>query len=114
MPKFLSRMTFQKMFKKLIYIFFIFNLLTSCGGSFDSFKRALTGQKQNSTDEFMIQKKDPLVLPPDYENLPTPDERIAATEELSSFEIKLEDSIEEDLGASGSTEESILKKIRKK
>jgi len=89
-------------------------LLASCSGSFDSFKRAITGQKANSTDEFMIKKKDPLVLPPDFESLPTPDERVAATEELSTFEIKLENSIEEETVSSSSTEESILKQIRKK
>ena len=37
----------------------------------------------------LIQKKDPLILPPDFENLPTPDERTLAKEEFSVFEKKL-------------------------
>ena len=60
----------------------------------------------------MVEKKDPLILPPDYENLPTPDERSAAIEEFSIFEENLEISIENDSSTSSSVEDSILKKIR--
>tara|TARA_B100001765_G_scaffold191745_1_gene139184 strand:- start:271 stop:516 length:246 start_codon:yes stop_codon:yes gene_type:complete len=80
----------------------------------DSVKRGLTGEKRKSADEFLIQKKDPLILPPDYENLPIPDERIAATEEISTFEKNLGTSIEDNSSTSSSTEESILKKIQSK
>ena len=46
------------MFKKIIYIFFLVFFVTSCADTFDSVKRGITGQKQQSTDEFLIQKKD--------------------------------------------------------
>ena len=62
----------------------------------------------------MVQKKDPLILPPDFENLPTPDERILAVEEISIFEDKLEISMEDDSSGSSSVESSILKKIQSK
>ena len=74
----------------------------------------MTGQKKNSSDEFLIQKKDPLILPPDYENLPSPDEREIATEEITIFEEKLGESIEEASDSSSTTEESILKEIKKR
>tara|TARA_B100000315_G_scaffold173188_1_gene161575 strand:- start:474 stop:710 length:237 start_codon:yes stop_codon:yes gene_type:complete len=77
-------------------------------------KRGLTGEKVVSTDEFLIKKKDPLVMPPDYENLPTPDERIAAKEEISDFEKSLGISIEDNSSTSSSAESSILKQIRSK
>ena len=80
----------------------------------DSVKRGLTGQKKDSADEFLIKKKDPLILPPDYENLPSPDEREIAAEEITIFEKKLGESIEEVSDLSSTTEESILKKIKKK
>jgi hypothetical protein len=80
----------------------------------DSVRRGLTGEKARSTDEFFVQKKDPLILPPNYENLPTPDEKIAAAEEISNFEKTLGTSIEEESSTSGSVEESILKKIQAK
>ena len=105
------------MSKKTIYIFLSAFLITSCGGTFDSVKRGVTGAKKTSADEFLVQKKDPLVLPPDYENLPTPDERKIATEEISSFEKKLEIKVEEDISSSSSSdtvEGSILKKIQSK
>ena len=99
--------------KKIIYILPIFFFFVSCG-TFDSAKRALTGAKKSSADEFLIKKKDPLILPPDYESLPTPDERISATEEVSNIEKELEKSMEETEQSSSSTEESILKKIQQK
>ena len=53
-------------------------------------------------------------MPPDYENLPTPDERITAREEISDFEKSLETSIEDNSSTSSSAESSILKQIQSK
>ena len=95
----------------IILTFFV----ASCGETGSSIKRGLTGAKKTSADEFLIQKKDPLILPPDYENLPSPDESITTNEEISTFEKTLEQSIEDDLSTSASSvEDSILKKIRSK
>ncbi len=54
----------------LVSIIFIF--LNGCGGSWGEFKETMSGQKVTNTDEFLIKKKDPLVLPPEYEKLPLP------------------------------------------
>ena len=102
------------MHKKIIYILVLIYFVTSCADSFDSVKRGLTGSKRKSADEFLVKKKDPLILPPDFENLPTPDEKIAANEEISAFEKNLETLIEDDLSTSSSVENSILKKIQSK
>ena len=104
------------MFKKTIYIVTLIFLLTSCSNSWDSVKRGLTGGKEKSTDEFLVQKKDPLILPPEFNNLPTPSERKVARDELTQFEKTLKTlSSTEDVSSSGdsSTESSILKQIRK-
>ena len=101
------------MHKKIIYILSIIFFITSCE-TMNSVKRGITGEKRASTDEFFIKKKYPLILPPDYENLPTPDERVVAMEEISSFEKSLETSIEENSSTSSSIEDSILKKIQSK
>ena len=77
-------------------------------------KRGITGTKQLSTDEFLVIKKDPLILPPDYENLPVPDETVTASEEISIFEDTLGTSTEDNSSTSNSVESSILKKIRSK
>ena len=88
-------------------------MLTSCGGGWDSVKRGLTGEKKLSTDEFLVKKKDPLILPPDFESLPTPSDRREAIEEVSSFEKTLTKSVENASESKASAEQSILKKIPK-
>ena len=102
------------MFKKIIYIFTIVFFTVSCGNTLDSVKRGVTGAKKVSSDEFFVKKKDPLILPPDYRNLPLPGEKIDANEEISNFEKTLEASIEDDSSTSNSVEDSILKKIQSK
>ena len=97
-----------------MYIFLLFLFTGSCADSFSSVKRGLTGAKKNSADEFLVEKKDPLILPPDFENLPIPDEEIAGIEEVSIFEKTLEDLTEDNSSASDSVENSILKKIQSK
>ncbi len=92
-------------------------LVTSCADSWSNVKRGLTGAKQQSTDEFLVQKKDPLILPPDFDSLPAPSDRDEAIEEMSSFEktFKQESETEiTDFSAESSAEDSILKQIRKK
>ena len=100
------------MYRKIIPILFLSLFTISCSDTFGSVKRGLTGAKANTADEFLVKKKDPLILPPDFENLPTPDERMIAQEEISLFEKKLEVTMEDDSPTSTSTEESILKKIQ--
>ena len=101
------------MLKKITYIL-LFIFLVSCAGTFDSVKRGLTGAKKSSADEFLVKKKDPLILPPDFENLPIPDEAPILLEESSIFENTLEDDGEADSPESKSVESSILKKIQSK
>ena len=101
------------MYKKIIYILSLIFFITSCD-TLSSVKKGLTGEKENSIDEFFIKKKDPLIIPPDFEDLPTPDELSTETAEISDFEKDLEISIEDNSSTSGSTEDSILKKIRSK
>ena len=61
--------------KKFILLNFIF-LLVSCGTARDAF----LNQKKSSTDEFLVEKKSPLVMPPDYNDLPIPKEKIEQTD----------------------------------
>ena len=54
-------------FKKFI-ILNILLMLGSCG----TIKEGFTNQKKNSSDEFLVEKKSPLVMPPSYGELPVP------------------------------------------
>jgi hypothetical protein len=105
------------MLKKNTYLLLLIFLFNSCGSNtFDSFKRGVTGEKQKSSDEFLVEKKDPLVLPPDFERLPEPEDSLLAEEKISNFEKTLKKNLpEEDISSSaGSAEQSILKKIKRK
>ena len=105
--------------KKTIFLMLLIFLVTSCADSWSNVKRGLTGAKQKSTDEFLVQKKDPLILPPDFDSLPSPSSREEAIEEMSSFSFektfKQESETEITTSSAGSSaEDSILKQIRKK
>ena len=65
----------MNIFKKFILLNFIC-LLVSCGAAKDAF----VNQKKNNTDEFLVEKKSPLVMPPDYNELPIPKEKIEQTD----------------------------------
>ena len=97
---------------KKIYIIFIFYfLLANCGG-LDDAKKVLRNEKVKSTDEFLVKKKDPLVLPPDYKNIPKPGENTLTKKNDQKIKniLKVEEE-ETDKKNSSSVEDSILKKI---
>ena len=98
---------------KIYIVIFIAIFLSSCG----TLKEGFTNQKKNNTDEFLIEKKSPLVMPPDYNELPIPNE-----ENIENDTIKIKSLIskskniesEKKLDEKKSTfENSILKKIKK-
>ena len=57
----------EKISKLLILTIFIITL-NSCGSVRDGF----TNSKKKSTDEFLVKKKSPLVMPPEFDELPIP------------------------------------------
>ena len=67
--------------KKIFLILSLSLYLTAC----QSAKDALTLKKKNSGDEFLIEKKSPLVLPPDYGELPEPG-KVSNIEEKSDID----------------------------
>jgi len=102
------------MFKRISTLIIIVFFTSSCVDTFDSVKRGITGAKSKSSDEFLIKKKDPLTLPPDFENLPTPEDGSIEKEEVAIFENVLETATEETSSGSSSTEGAILEKIRRR
>ena len=102
--------------KNNIYlILFMMFVTVSC----QTLKNAVTGTRQENSDEFLVQKKNPLVLPPDFTDLPVPFE-----ESSKVTEVQIEDDIEKLLGVenntkntndtsdSSSIESFVLKKIK--
>ena len=102
----------MKLFKFYIAIS-IAIILSSCGTIRDGF----SNQKKNNSDEFLVEKKSPLVMPPDYNELPIPNEEKIEkeTKDIKSLITKSKQvEINEDLNKKNSSfESSILKKIKK-
>ena len=101
------------------FLLIIVLLLYSC----QSVKDALTGKKYESSDEFLVIKKNPLVLPPDFDKLPTPEDPVSMSREESIeaeiddivSSIKSEEDLEikvEDSTSNSSTEEFVLDQIK--
>ena len=51
-----------------ILIFLTLFLFASCG----TVKEGFQNPKKNNSDEFLVEKKSPLVMPPDFNELPIP------------------------------------------
>ena len=69
-----QKMTDKKLFILLCILIFSFNSCTSI-------KNAVTGKKSENSDEFLIKKKNPLILPPDFDDLPEPTDKETLAEE---------------------------------
>ena len=91
--------------------------LFSCSG----LKKGFSNQKKNNSDEFLVEKKAPLVMPPDYKELPEP-KKNQGTSVMKKNTNKIKSLIiNEDNSESNSEkdqlnkklEESLLDKIKK-
>ena len=91
-------------------------LLFSC----QSIKDGISGKKSENSDEFLVQKKNPLVMPPDFEKLPQPEDKDAISESLQLEEetdiqkiLKIDtDSQKISKDKFGSAEKFVLEKIK--
>ena len=93
---------------KNINLILIFLILTSCSG---------LKLKKETVDEFLVEKKSPLVLPPEYGKLPLPDGQKKTEDEEEDLSIKEvltkknTSEISETQNNKSSIEKSILDKI---
>ena len=100
----------------ILLIIFCSIVLYSC----QSTREVLEGKKRSDqSDEFLVQKKNPLAMPPDYEKLPTPGNQEILTKTLSEdnevkdlLNIEESDSSIADDDSSGNIESSIIEKIQ--
>ena len=89
-------------------------MLSSCG----SIQRALDPQNKNTSDEFLVEKKSPLSMPPSFEELPVPSDQ-KLTEENQTNNIKsliidknISDEKSKNVESDKNFEQSILDKIK--
>ena len=61
--------------KKFLFIIFLLTsyiFLKSCGSVSDA-KKVLSNEKIRTNDEFLVKKREPLTLPPDFSEIPRPE-----------------------------------------
>ena len=103
-------------FTTLIFFGLLF-FLSSCGSA-----GIMEGKKDN-TDEFFVQKKNPLVVPPDYNDLPMPqDQKIKDDQSTANIDDEIKKLMESeekdnvsnnDSAGDSSLEDSIIKILNK-
>ena len=97
----------------LIFLISIF-IFNSCTTIKDGFR----SQKKNSTDEFLVKKKSPLVMPPEFDELPLPEDINQKLENNEEADIKKlitnneNSSNENNTNQNMDFESSILEKIK--
>ena len=55
--------------KVILFITFLIFIVTSCTTVKEA-GQVLRNEKVKTTDEFLVKKKQPLILPPDYDKIP--------------------------------------------
>ncbi len=99
-------------FKTLTFVC-LFMFVYSCG----TIKEGFTNQKKTSSDEFLVEKKSPLVMPPDFDDLPIPktEESKNINETNKIKELVSNDEIEnkENNVSNKNFEETLIEKIQK-
>ena len=100
---------------KIVILVNLIIILNSCA----TVKEGFTNQKKNSSDEFLVEKKSPLVMPPNYGELPLPDKEQNKTDlnenkikELLSNESNPEYKTTDSENTGLSIEESFIEKIK--
>ena len=103
-----------KNIKSLFLIIFSTILISSCG----SVQKALDPQNKNTSDEFLVEKKSPLSMPPSFDELPVPsNQKITQENKTNSIKSLITDkkiSDEKIINAEADKdfEQSILDKIK--
>ena len=101
--------------KKLNLLLILFLLLISCSSLSDA-RKVIKNEKVITTDEFLVKKRNPLVIPPNFEEVPVPgSEPKKIINEGEKIKRILNAPKDENISTSksSSVENSILKRIRK-
>jgi hypothetical protein len=103
--------------KKILLLFTL--LLTISCSSLGDAQKVLKNEKIRTTDEFLVKKKAPLELPPDFQKMPTPDSLKKNDIKSKSEKDKIKDILNKGKTEKvkdnkiNSTEKAILNRIRK-
>tara|TARA_B110000305_G_C18857718_1_gene367359 strand:+ start:149 stop:445 length:297 start_codon:yes stop_codon:yes gene_type:complete len=95
--------------------FFLLNILVlflySCGGT--DVGKVLRNEKVRNTDEFLVKKRDPLTIPPDYRKIPLPRSNEKKSNTSINQILNLPKNSESSKNKSSSVEKSIISELGK-
>ena len=86
-------------FKNFLIIIIVSLPILSCSGV----KKALDPKKKNTSEEFLVEKKTPLSIPPDFEKLPVPQSEKNSDEKKND---EIQTLLENNSGNSNKSEEN--------
>ena len=97
-------------------IFLLIIIIILTGISCSSIKNAFDPERKNSSEEFLVEKKSPLSIPPDFEKLPVPKSEENQQEKSNEIKILLgktnAKSIQSNEDKDTELDKLILKKIK--
>ena len=103
--------------KNVNILIILLMFLTACGGGLEDAKKVLKNEKIRTTDEFLVKKRKPLVLPPNYDEVLKPNTQLNNNKDENEKEkIKRILNVPKNKNTnnkSSKTEQSILNKIKK-
>ena len=74
----------MKKFKIIFFTILVVCFFYSCS----TVKKGFESQRKNSTDEFLVEKKQPLVMPPDFDKLPLPKKKQKTNQQDGTSQVK--------------------------
>ena len=99
--------------KNISLLLIISFILLSCNNNFG---KILRNEKITTTDEFLVKKKEPLVLPPDYNKIPEPgslNKETTKDDDRIKKILRTQENKSSKKKSSSSVEISIIDRIRK-
>ena len=107
----------KRQIMKKINLLFILGISLIILSGCNTVKKGFKNPKKNSSDEFLVEKKSPLVMPPEFNELPIPNqnEDTSQKQENNIKNLISDNNVNTDQEASNSDlEGSILSKIKNK
>ena len=100
---------------KFVYLTFILFFVNAC----QTLQDGLAGNKNKNSDEFLIEKKNPLEMPPEFGALPEPAKKVNIIDKTEIINENIENLIKKESltnktqSSDQSAEDFVLKQIKK-
>ena len=101
---------------KKINLLFLLSSIIILFSACSTIKDGFESQRKNSTDEFLVEKKAPLIMPPDFGKLPMPSDADATNDKFKDSIIEKKNKlliVDDNKNSKKTTKDFILERIKK-